>query len=98
MEISITKEAKKIIKDIVKVYNARIKDGISKRQAVQFAETDSDHEMYDEDVLWELNKAGLINLDITDSFDLEPNGISYSEELTTQKVLTAVDIASNLIP
>lgn len=98
MEISITREAKKTLKDIVNVYKSRIKDGMSKGQAVQFYGTDTDHEMYDEDVLWELNKAGLINLDITDSFDLEPNGISYSEELTTQKVLTAVDIASNLIP
>lgn len=98
MEILITREAKKTLKDIVNVYKSRLKDGMRKGQAVQFSETDSDHELYDEDVLWELNKAGLINMDITDSFDLELNGISYSEELTTRKVLTAVDIASKLKP
>ena len=88
MDVSLTKDADKLICVIYKEYLSRRKAGADKRSAKDFGDPFSWPESFSQefsvndfsDTLPELKHAGLINLYIHDGFQIKDDAIIYMEQ------------------
>lgn len=106
MDLNITKDSKKVLSVLYKTYLERIKNGVSKFNAVEFEESSIIQKQLFPDIsvqdldycLIELYRAGLIRMDITGCSTLLPKSINYFENVNINTIEKVIDYISKLIP
>jgi len=96
LNVELTKESRKALKSIYKIYCGRRKEGQSKSVAVRF-EDNVDIEGLSE-AKSELKRAGLITCFITGNFDLTDKAIIYMENFTKDTIHKWIEFGPNFIP
>ncbi len=94
MDIELTKSAKKSLAIIYKDYCQRLKEGIPKKQAIQFKEKPDGVS----DDLKELKNAGFINVDILGDFELTDHAIIFMEHKTVETIKEWLSFGAQFIP
>lgn len=96
MDVELTKESRKALKEIYELYCYRRKEGMSKSAAVKFGD---DIEIDGiSDAKTELSNAGLITYFISGDFDLTDKAIIYMETFTKDAIRKWLEFGSNFIP
>ena len=101
MEVNLTKDAKKSLALIYKVYEKRRAAGIKKSQAVYFDGYSSDSVQLNQTVLEdreELQNAGLISCDMMGGILLKDAAIVYMENKTANVIKEWLSFGSQFIP
>ncbi len=106
MSENLTRDADKILCTLYGEYLNRRKDGSSKEDAAAFNPSqDIQDELFPDtplddlnDALSELNKAGFIKMNITDSFELQKSAIIDLEGRFKKGLIEVTDFISKFIP
>lgn len=101
MSVELTKESRKVLKNVYDLYCERRKAGQSKSASIYFANPQWDggpkiNGM--EDAKSELSKAGFIKCDIVGGFTLMDKAIIFMENFTKDSIFKWLEFGSNFIP
>ena len=94
-EVTLTKDARKVLKAMYEEYGNRKSSGESRTDAAYFANPSFNGYL---DVAQELSAAGYIKTNILGGASLEPSAIILFENMTKKAFLAFVDVASKFIP
>lgn len=98
MDVELTKESRKVLKEIYDVYLERRKLGQSKKSAIYFPGSVKLNIEGIEDAKKELSNAKMIVCDIVDGFELKDKAIIFMENFTKDSVLKWLDFGSKFVP
>lgn len=98
MNIELTKDSRRVLKNIYDAYLERRKIGQSKQTAIRFPDSSKLCIEGIEDSIRELSKAKLIECDILGGFELQDKAIIFMENLSKETILNWLDFGSKFIP